>query len=116
MVEKHDIMFKILHKLHPMHQSEALKTVTSSPIFYQRFFKWPRNYYNNNKMSFSSECSLSGIRSFKNIGFLEVFTGKHMFQKISLKLSPVCSNLISIHTTGKRKKKPLIELQVQKYH
>ena len=37
MVEKHDIMFEILHTLHPMHQSEALKTVTSSPIFYQNF-------------------------------------------------------------------------------
>ena len=37
MVEKHDIMFEILHKLSPMNQSEALKTVTSSQFFYQRF-------------------------------------------------------------------------------
>ena len=45
-IEKHDIMFKILHTLHPMHWGP--ENCDIEPNFLSTFLSWPHNYYNDN--------------------------------------------------------------------
>ena len=47
-VEKHYIMFEILHKLHPM-QIRGPENCDIKPNFLSTFFSCPRNYYKDNK-------------------------------------------------------------------
>ena len=50
LVENSEIMPWILHKFKPLNESETLKTVMSGSFFLVKFFTWPRNYYNDNKV------------------------------------------------------------------
>ena len=49
MVEKHDIMFENLHGLSPMGPIRGPENCDIKPNFLSMFFRWPRNYYNDNK-------------------------------------------------------------------